>query len=115
MFSGEIPFYEDPSDMRVILGLIGGLRPIRPKDDSCKIRGLTDEVWNLIETCWTQDPTQRPTATQLVEHLRALPNQPVDERPVDNFSVNFSPNALYNHTEHPFSALATSEQSPLVS
>jgi hypothetical protein len=110
MFSGEIPFYEDRSDMRVILGLIDGLRPSRPEGDSCRIRGLTDEVWNLIETCWAEDPSQRPTATQVVERLRKLPNQPPDERPIDDVSINFPPKALYNHTEHPFSALATSEQ-----
>jgi hypothetical protein len=110
MFSGEIPFYEDRSDMRVILGLIDGLRPSRPEGDSCRIRGLTDEVWNLIETCWAEDPSQRPTATQVVERLRKLPNQPPDERPIDDVSINFPPKALYNHTEHSFSALATSEQ-----
>src|ERR1700679_1894916 len=111
MFSGEIPFYEDASDMRVILGLINGTRPARPEGDSCRIRGLTNELWDLVETCWTEDPTQRPTATQVVEHLRALPNESVDERPVDDFSIDFPPKALYKDTEHPFAALATTEQS----
>lgn len=110
MFSGEIPFYEDPSDMRVILGLIQGMRPARPMDDSSRTRGLTDDVWHIIETCWTQDPAQRPTAEELVESLRILPNLPVDD-----FNINFPPKALYNHTEHPFSALPTPEQSHFVS
>jgi hypothetical protein len=75
--------------MRVILGVVQGKRPARPLDVLSKARGLTDDVWDLIQACWSQDPAFRPTATQVVERVRALPNQPVDQRPLDGFNINF--------------------------
>jgi serine/threonine protein kinase len=107
MFSGQVPFYEDPSNIRVVLGVMQGRRPTRPLNDLSRTRGLNDEVWHLIMTCWIQDPIQRPSAKQVVEQLRSLPNQPVDQRPLDNINVNFPSQTLYRHTEHPFSVLAT--------
>jgi hypothetical protein len=73
-------------------------------------RGLSDEMWELVETCCTDEPTHRPTAAQVAERLLVLPNQPVDQRPVDAF---IPPQRLYNRSEHPFSAHVTFEQSHL--
>lgn len=106
MFSGEIPFFENPYDIQVILGVMRGRRPARPMHELCRTRGISDELWDLIQTCWAQDPTQRPAAEQIMERLRALPNWRDDQRPLDDFSVSFPYQAVHNHPEHPFSALA---------
>jgi len=103
LFSDHAPFYEQKADTAVLLSILQGMRPTRPSDELSKRRGLGDEIWTIIVTCWVQDPTQRPTAEQVVERLQASPNRRVDQRPLDNFSTNQS---LLNHTDHPFSALA---------
>jgi hypothetical protein len=90
-----------------------GQRPIRPSDELSKVRGLTDEVWDLVEICWSSDATQRLTAAVVVERLRALPNQPMDLRPVDDFGADFPSRSLYKHSEQPFSALDLPPFSPM--
>jgi len=101
LFLGHAPFYEK-ADMVVILSILKGMRPVRPSDDLSKRRGLGDEIWSIIVTCWAQDLTERPTAKQVVECLRVLPNRRVDQRTFNNFRPHFP----FYHTEHPFSALA---------
>ena len=113
MFAGQVPFYENPHDVRVMFGVMRGKRPTRPSHELSSNRGLSDEMWDVVETCWTQDPTQRLTAAQVVERLQALPNLPIDQRPLDDFSIKFPPQSLYDHIDQPFSALATAERFPL--
>ena len=113
MFSGHIPFYHIHSIFNVLARVKKGQRPIRPTDELSKVRGLTDEVWDLVEICWSSDPTQRLTATDVVEQLLALPNQPTDRRPTDDFGTDLPSRALYEHSEHPLSALELSPSSAM--
>ena len=105
MFSGEVPFFENPYNIQVILGVLQGKRPTRPSHDLSRTRGFSDEAWDLVEACWAQDPTLRPMAEQVVERLRGFPNWQDDQRPHDVFRINFPSQVLSNHTEHPFSSL----------
>jgi hypothetical protein len=107
MFSGEIPFFEISYDIQVILGVMRGRRPAHPMHELCKTRGISDDLWDLIQTCWAQNPMQRPATEQIMERLRALPNWQDDQRPLDDFSVSLPYQTVYNYPEHPFSALAT--------
>ena len=107
MFSGEIPFFENQYDIQVILGVMRGRRPTRPMLELCETRGISDELWDLIQTCWAQNPMERPTAEQIMERLRVLPNWQDDRRPLDDFSISLPHKAVYNYPEHPFSALTT--------
>jgi hypothetical protein len=103
MFLGQIPFVEKHSDGSIIGQ---GERPARPLHCLSETCSLNNQVWSIVETCWAQEPTQRPTATQVVLQLRMLPNIGVDARAPDDFSMNFPSQTLYNHTEHPFSTLS---------
>lgn len=40
----------------------------RPK----RVRAMTDEVWELIEACWHQDPSARPAARDVLLRLQRL-------------------------------------------
>ena len=87
-----------------------GERPLRPSDDRCRIRGLDDEIWNIIETCWAQEPNDRPSAGQIVEHLSSL-SACTDGRHDggdgdSEFDPTFPSRTLYAQAEHPFSAFA---------
>jgi serine/threonine protein kinase len=55
---GEIPFSNIPSDEDVIARVRGGLR--LPKPSSCP-----SEVYNIMEHCWEQQSSDRPTFSQL--------------------------------------------------
>lgn len=84
-----------------------GKRPPRPSDDRCRIRGLNDGIWDIIETCWAQEVTHRPSTHQIVELLRAsLTLADVGERPHDVFDPSFPSRTLYLQAEHPFSTFA---------
>jgi hypothetical protein len=105
MFSGQFPFPDILQDWLVVSAVKEGTRPPRPAHVLSLTRGLTDDIWHLIKTCWSQDPSKRPGASQIVDRLRGLPNRPADTRMLDNFT---SPSVLlstHNSTEHPFGAL----------
>ena len=108
MFSGMLPFILMQHDYRVILAIQNGERPLRPSDEQSQARGLTNEVWHIIEACWVQEPSKRPTASQIVDQLRSLPHQPMDERPFDNFNISFTSQVLQSQLNLPFSTLTTS-------
>jgi len=80
IFSGNLPFYDVKNEFQVILAMTKGIRPSRPSHERCWIRGLNNEIWALIEDCWTGEPSERPFASQIVERLKALPNRPIDQR-----------------------------------
>jgi hypothetical protein len=62
IFTGELP-WRGVSPSRVEQLVIRGSRPERPDQDECAC--LTDRVWQLMEKCWSSDPTARPTASSV--------------------------------------------------
>ena len=104
MFSGQYPFLNISHEWLIAKAVMEGQRPARPSHDLSRIRGLTDDIWRLIETCWSQDPAKRPGANQIVNDLRVLPNRPFDTRSLDNFTCS-SLMSMHNSAGHPFGAL----------
>jgi hypothetical protein len=47
-----------------------GLRPEWPSNNPSQ--GLVDALWEQIEACWSQEPKERPTASQVLQTLLAL-------------------------------------------
>ena len=85
-----------------------GKRPARPSHDMYQPGDLTDEIWHLIEACWLEEPSSRPTASQIAKRLRSLPNRPVDRRPLDDFDTSFPSQFLHKELDSPFSSLTAS-------
>jgi len=48
------------------VGILSGKRPERPTHPS-----LTDELWDLIQRCWDQEPQLRPGISEVVSYLQA--------------------------------------------
>ena len=109
MFSCEIPFCDILVDARIIVSVLAEKRPTWPSDNSSRVRGLSYEMRALVETCWDQKPTNRPTATQIVQQLRVLASGRPDRRQQDDFSLNHPPQTLSNLAEHPFATLSNSD------
>jgi serine/threonine protein kinase len=55
VLTGNVPFNHRRYDTVVILDIIRGIRPRRPKD-------MSDDLWKLLGICWDEKPHKRPTA-----------------------------------------------------
>ena len=104
MFSGKLPFEGVQLDELPLL-LETGERPSLPADDLSRRRGLSAEVEDLIQDCWAQDPTKRPSADKIVERLNLLPNRQVDRRPLNEIGTSFFMQLLSNQVNNPFAVL----------
>jgi hypothetical protein len=63
VFTGKIPF-EGQKNETVVLRISQGGRPTIPED--AQAVGLTVEMWNVLESCWRQNPKRRPTMQEVV-------------------------------------------------
>ncbi|KZO98419.1 kinase-like protein [Calocera viscosa TUFC12733] len=73
IMTGEKPFSEEKNVFKVIGDLrIGELHATRPSNLEVAKRGLTDEVWSLLNAMWAQDPNERPTMEDVVHALKQL-------------------------------------------
>ncbi|KIK57884.1 hypothetical protein GYMLUDRAFT_120260, partial [Collybiopsis luxurians FD-317 M1] len=50
----NIPFYDRRTDAAVLLSLINGDRPAKPREI-----WYPEVVWHLTTNCWAEDPTAR--------------------------------------------------------
>ncbi|KAG6907572.1 hypothetical protein DXG01_008409 [Tephrocybe rancida] len=69
IFTGNVPFPNN-RDLHVMAVVTQGRRPARPVGSIYKDRGLTDDMWELLDDSWSENPGARPSAHQIVERLR---------------------------------------------
>ncbi|KAK7054529.1 hypothetical protein VNI00_003727 [Paramarasmius palmivorus] len=70
IMTGEHPFVEIPFDPAVVVAVARGKRPAKP---SKPMQGWCPQnIWKLVESCWDQDPVQRPTADTIHRYLEEL-------------------------------------------
>ncbi|TDL20566.1 kinase-like protein, partial [Rickenella mellea] len=71
IFTGEIPF-ANLRDGAVILAVaVNNQRPPRPTEPATS-RGLEDEYWKLIQSCWATLPLDRPPMDEVNKILDSL-------------------------------------------
>jgi serine/threonine protein kinase len=63
VLSGQDPFFPC-RDSEVAVMVLDGERPQRPGGEP-----FTNEIWNLLELCWKQQPNERPTAKRVLTGL----------------------------------------------
>jgi hypothetical protein len=98
-----IPFYEIKIEFRVMQAVTKGKRPVRPPQDICETRGLSDTMWAIVESCWKMLPSDRPTAGDVVKNIRFLPNRAIDCRHHSGWDESFPPRLSYFAAENPLS------------
>lgn len=96
MFSGKLPFEEyRAASLPTTTQTPEELRPKRPEGNSIEL-GLTDEVWSMIQRCWSTKPEDRPGVDDLIEFFSRslqkddvpLPSKlPADETPENTLPV----------------------------
>ncbi|KAL0068262.1 hypothetical protein AAF712_004647 [Marasmius tenuissimus] len=64
VISGRPPFYDEKSEIKVMIDVLNGLRPALPPGV-----GLPAVIWHLINSCWQEDAGARPTAEKISETL----------------------------------------------
>jgi hypothetical protein len=66
VLSGHVPFYQFVN--LVVPGMIfGGKRPGRP--EGSEGAWFTDDVWTMLERCWTHQPNDRPGIEDVLQCL----------------------------------------------
>ncbi|KAH9475505.1 Serine/threonine/tyrosine-protein kinase HT1 [Psilocybe cubensis] len=65
--TGRIPYENILLDVQVLMEVMKGRTPARPPEAL-----LSDELWNLILSCWTKEPAARPEIGQLREYLHVI-------------------------------------------
>ncbi|KAG6877741.1 hypothetical protein C0993_004455 [Termitomyces sp. T159_Od127] len=75
IFTGEIPY---GTKVFAVVSIMKGRRPQRSINPLHVQRGLTDEMWALMEKCWSHSPEMRPTAAGI---LKALPSPEKNSQP----------------------------------
>jgi len=62
IFTGKVPFFELANEIAVGIKVIGGYRPLKPEI-------IPDKVWTLLEACWAQSHSNRPSMTQIRQRI----------------------------------------------
>ncbi|KAG6915264.1 hypothetical protein DXG01_012425 [Tephrocybe rancida] len=84
IFTGNVPFHEMHSSIRVAFKVTKGEVPSRPSDGdpAWLIHGLNESIWKLIKSCWLFDPLARPAITAITSSLKLeRPATFIDPRP----------------------------------
>ncbi|KAF8633760.1 hypothetical protein AX15_001266 [Amanita polypyramis BW_CC] len=63
------PYAEIGRASRVVRIVRNGGEPNRPSDVRAEERGLDDNMWDLLCTCWSFDPKDRPSIDELLAKL----------------------------------------------
>ena len=61
-----VPFYQD-ADLVVVVHVAEGKRPERPR--GAEGAWFTDDVWMILERCWTRKPWSRPSIKDVLQCL----------------------------------------------
>jgi hypothetical protein len=106
IFSGNVPFYEVTREPQVMMKVVEGKRPARPSSEICNSRALDDSVWALVEICWHQNPSARPTASKAVDLiLRSRQQENMDHRTQHGWDTVFVREIRSDLEGHPFQLL----------
>ncbi|KAG8689754.1 hypothetical protein FRC11_000801 [Ceratobasidium sp. 423] len=99
VLTGQPPFYPNHRiDGQVIASLIQGNLPERPEPKEAMYRrGLSEEMWKLMNQCWEWKPTARPEMRTLASDVRKLHTEHLRKYGVTSLCpLNDSPRTLNN-------------------
>ena len=90
VLSGRVPFYQYGNDF-VVRMVFDGKRPVRPEG----LEGVSfvDDVWAVLERCWTHRPSDRPGIEDVLQCLEEASKAwtPISPQAVPSESVTHSP------------------------
>ncbi|KDQ58880.1 hypothetical protein JAAARDRAFT_175539 [Jaapia argillacea MUCL 33604] len=73
LWTGQKPFHDIVNEVTVIRKVARGERPDRPSStDEHTGQPMPDELWNLIEKCWSPEPRDRPTMGEVIQEMKII-------------------------------------------
>ncbi|EJU03719.1 kinase-like protein, partial [Dacryopinax primogenitus] len=69
IFTGRVPF-QGSLDFVVLKGIINGLRPPNPGPAATE-KGLSPELWKIMQACWDRDPAKRPNISVISQTIQS--------------------------------------------
>ncbi|KAH7338846.1 kinase-like domain-containing protein [Rhizoctonia solani] len=69
--TAQPPYFHRRRDTQVILDIIGGVLPTRPRTGYLS-RPEGDALWALMERCWKAEPRERPSSSEVVAEMWKL-------------------------------------------
>ncbi|EJD04727.1 kinase-like protein [Fomitiporia mediterranea MF3/22] len=66
----DVPYPELKSSAQVIVEVHKGGLPLRPTGEEVLRRGLSDDLWTLMMSCWEKSPGDRPSASAVLRELK---------------------------------------------
>ena len=67
VLTGLRPFHHLHGYYKIASAIIRGERPEKPLD--AELLGLSDALWGLLQSCWSESSPTRPTAQRLLEYI----------------------------------------------
>jgi hypothetical protein len=80
VLSGQRPFTAD-NDLDVVGKTLRGERPGRPQGKEGKL--FTDEIWDILELCWKEQPRDRISVSAVLLRLEKHPPLPIPSPNLD--------------------------------
>ena len=71
VLGGQTPFAPAKAIV-VIWKVLEGHRPERPQREEGRL--FTDAIWKVLELCWKHEPSDRPSAKSILQHLEGTPS-----------------------------------------
>lgn len=75
ILTGAVPYAHLKQDHQVLLELVRGKTPARPKASEY----ITDDLWQLITHCWKRDPVGRPKMRSVFERVAQFKSETIEE------------------------------------
>jgi len=70
LITNQQPYSYIKHTTEVVIKSATGARPNRPTEPHIIARGLDDHLWELMNTCWNNDSTARPTIDKVLAQLQ---------------------------------------------
>ena len=70
LVTGEVPFSEHSSESSILLLVLKGKRPAKPR--SIVAPGMNTAVWKIAKKCWNGKPNKRPEVGTVLRYLEDI-------------------------------------------
>ncbi|KDN40632.1 hypothetical protein RSAG8_07961, partial [Rhizoctonia solani AG-8 WAC10335] len=70
--TGEVPYFETVNESALVLKIARQEHPTRPETKIPSNDEGANVLWSLLTNCWSYNPKDRPTVTEVQETIRAI-------------------------------------------
>ncbi|KAF7368574.1 putative TKL/TKL-ccin protein kinase [Mycena venus] len=111
ILSGLEPYHHLPTEHAILLHILRGDRPIRTHLDQ---RAVTNRIWRLLNSLWSQNPSSRPNMADVVSSLNQIRDNEsnTDEDPDPDLVQPEAPSPRHDNEDKASSGEETAFEDP---